>query len=88
LEEGHVWQRRFYDFLLWNPHKRSEKLGYMHRNPVKRGLVAEPEQWKWNSCRYYAYDEGGTILVNEQQPVKLKRRVSTSPVSTDEKKIG
>jgi len=29
--------------------KRIEKLRYMHRNPVKRGLVQEPEQWKWSS---------------------------------------
>jgi len=39
LEEGHVWQRRFYDFVVWSEPKRVEKLRYMHRNPVKRGLV-------------------------------------------------
>ena len=49
-EEGqHVWQRRFYDFNVWSEHKRVEKLRYMHRNPVKRGLVLEPEQWEWSS---------------------------------------
>ncbi len=26
----------------------------MHRNPVKRGLVGEPDQWKWSSFRPYA----------------------------------
>jgi putative transposase len=88
LEEGHVWQRRFYDFLLWNPHKRAEKIGYMHQNPVKRGLVAEPEQWKWSSFRHYAYDDVGPVLVNEQQPVKLKRRVPETWISNDKEKIG
>jgi putative transposase len=88
LEEGHVWQRRFYDFLLWNPHKRAEKLDYMHQNPVKRGLVGEPEQWKWSSFRHYAYDEVGPVLVNEQQPVKLKRRTPETSISNDEEKIG
>src|SRR5271156_1587024 len=33
------WQRRFYDFNVWSAKKRVEKLNYMHRNPVKRGLV-------------------------------------------------
>jgi len=71
-EEGHVWQRRFYDFVVWNPRKRAEKLRYMHRNPVKRGLVLEPEQWKWSSYRFYAYGEPGPVLINEKKPVVLK----------------
>ena len=37
------WQRRFYDFNVWNRKKRIEKLHYMHMNPVKRGLVADPK---------------------------------------------
>lgn len=37
------WQRRFYDFNVWSTKKRIEKLNYMHRNPVKRGLVTEPQ---------------------------------------------
>ena len=44
LTEGHVWQRRFYDFVVFTEKKRVEKLRYMHRNPVARGLVLEPEQ--------------------------------------------
>jgi putative transposase len=34
----HAWQRRFYDFNIWTARKRIEKLRYMHRNPVARGL--------------------------------------------------
>ncbi|MFL6302698.1 MAG: hypothetical protein ACJ72H_04075 [Candidatus Sulfotelmatobacter sp.] len=44
-EEPHIWQRRFYDFNPWTERQRIENLRYMHRNPVKRGLVLEPEQW-------------------------------------------
>ena len=40
------WQARFYDFNVWTGKKRVEKLRYMHRNPVKRGLVESPEQWR------------------------------------------
>jgi len=74
LEEGQVWQRRFYDFVVWSEHKRVEKLRYMHRNPVQRGLVLEPEQWAWSSFRHYAYDDAGPVLVNEQQRAELKVR--------------
>lgn len=44
----HFWQARFYDFNVWTEKKRIEKLRYTHRNPVKRGLVASPEQWRWS----------------------------------------
>ncbi len=40
------WQARFYDFNVWTEKKRIEKLRYIHRNPVTRGLVASPELWR------------------------------------------
>ena len=43
-EQAPFWQKRFYDFNVWTEKKRVEKLGYMHNNPVKRGLVAETEE--------------------------------------------
>jgi putative transposase len=71
-EAEHVWQHRFYDFNVWSERKRVEKLGYMHRNPVERGLVAEPEQWAWSSFRSYAYGEGGAVRINEMGTATLK----------------
>jgi REP-associated tyrosine transposase len=59
------WQARFYDFNVWTSKKRVEKLRYMHRNPVKRGLVESPEQWRWSSYRFYLLDEPGLVRVNE-----------------------
>ena len=64
-EEEQVWQRRFYDFNGWSEKKRIEKLRYMHRNPVKRGLVLKPGQWKWSSFRWYASGEDGVVKLNE-----------------------
>jgi putative transposase len=58
------WQARFYDFNVWSTKKRVEKLRYMHRNPVKRGLVESPEQWRWSSYRHYLLDEPGPVKVN------------------------
>ena len=73
-EEGHIWQRRFYDFVVFTEKKRIEKLRYMHRNPVERGLVLEPQQWAWSSFRHYAEGERGPVLVNEAQVAKLRVR--------------
>jgi len=59
------WQARFYDFNVWTTKKRVEKLRYMHRNPVKRGLVKSPEQWRWSTYRFYLLEEAGLVCVNE-----------------------
>jgi len=47
------WQRRFYDFNVWSRKKTIEKLAYMHANPLKRGLVADPRDWPWSSYAFY-----------------------------------
>jgi len=73
-KEEHIWQRRFYDFNVWSARKRIEKLRYMHRNPVKRGLVLEPDQWEWSSFRSYAYREQGKVKVNQWPEPVLKIR--------------
>jgi hypothetical protein len=49
-----------------------EKLRYLHRNPVRRGLVERPEQWKWSSFRAYACGETEVVRVNDWSVLKLK----------------
>ena len=70
----HVWQARFYDFNVWTERKRVEKLRYMHRNPVKRGLVLEAEQWAWSSFRWYWHGEMGPVKLNDDTIMRLRIR--------------
>jgi putative transposase len=74
LAQQHVWQRRFYDFAVWSAAKRQEKLHYVHQNPVRRGLVLEPEQWAWSSARYYSLGEAGPVVVNEALRAEMRVR--------------
>ena len=47
----------------------------MHRSPVKRGLVKQPERWKWSSFRGYCYGEAGPVRVNfQKRALGIKRR--------------
>ena len=62
-KERPFWQPRYYDFNVHNDLKRIEKLRYMHRNPVKRGLVERPEDWPWSSFRHYALGEVGPVEI-------------------------
>jgi putative transposase len=57
------WQARFYDFNVWATRKHVEKLRSMYRNPVKRGLVELPKQWRWSGYRHYLLDEDGPVRV-------------------------
>jgi putative transposase len=64
--ERPFWQARYYDFNVWTAEKEAEKLEYMHRNPVVRGLAANPEDWKWSSFRHLATGVEGTVEIESQ----------------------
>ena len=49
LSSGHVWQGRFYSCPLDPPHLWAA-LRYAELNPVRAGLVAEPEAFPWSSA--------------------------------------
>jgi putative transposase len=66
-EEAPFWQRRYYDFNVHNEEKRIEKLRYMHRKPVNRGLVEKPEDWPWSSFRHHATAHFGAIEIEFQR---------------------
>ena len=61
--ERPFWQARYDDFNVHHEKKRVEKLRYMHRNPVVRGLVKKPQDWPWSSFRHYATGVKGTVEI-------------------------
>jgi putative transposase len=69
-----VWQKRFYDFNVWTARNRVEKLRYMHRNPVQRGLLMSLELGRWSSFRAYFFGEAGPVAVNKWDVLKMKIR--------------
>jgi putative transposase len=68
------WQARYYDFNLWSERKFVEKLRYIHRNPVARGLVACPEDWAWSSFRHYLNAEAGPVEIESQWTARKRER--------------
>src|ERR1700731_1114600 len=74
LNQQHVWQRRFYDFVVRSYEKRQEKLHYIHKNPVRGRLVLEASQWRWSSAPHYLRGESGPVLVNELVMDEMKVR--------------
>jgi putative transposase len=60
------WQERYYDRNVHGEKARSEVIRYIHRNPVKRGLVEKPEDWPWSSFRHYATGQLGVVEIESQ----------------------
>ncbi len=75
--EVQFWQRRYYDFNVQDDGKRLEKRQYLHRNPVKRGLVEKPEDWPWSSFRHYSTGEVGMVEIESEWTAR--RRGSQLP---------
>jgi hypothetical protein len=59
-------RRLYYDSNVHGEQARSEVIRYIHRNPVKRGLVAKPEDWAWSSFRHYATGKVGAVEIESQ----------------------
>jgi hypothetical protein len=73
------WQARYYDFNLWSERKFVEKLRYIHRNPVARGLVTRSEDWPWSSFRHYVNGESGTVEIESQWVARKRELVGILP---------
>jgi REP element-mobilizing transposase RayT len=55
--QGSFWQHQFWDRFVRHEREFAQRLEYMHLNPVRRGLVARPEDWRWSSYNNFALDK-------------------------------
>jgi len=52
----------------------------MHRNPVKRGLVEQPEDWGWSSFRHYLTGEDAGVEIESQWTARRRERMGDYPM--------
>ncbi len=45
-----VWQEGYHPQLISSEEMLFQKIDYMHFNPVKRGFVNQPEEWRYSSA--------------------------------------
>ena len=45
-----VWHREYWDRFIRNERHLQQAVEYIHQNPVKAGLVARPQDWRWSSA--------------------------------------
>ena len=59
------WQKRCYDHNCRTGGIVKEKIIYCHYNPVRAGLIRNPEEWEWSSYRWYLGDKSGIVQISE-----------------------
>ena len=58
---GHLFQGRFKSFLIAEDSYLRRLLLYIHRNPLRAGLVKRLADYRWSSYRVLAYGRGGPV---------------------------
>ncbi len=66
------WQDRYFDANIHGETARSEVIRYIHRNPVKRGLVASPEQYRWSSFNHYGTGIRGVVEIESEWTARTR----------------
>jgi REP element-mobilizing transposase RayT len=66
--KGHLWQDESFDHVARCEESLEQKIQYIRDNPVKAGLVARPEDYKWLWVEQMP--EVGEIRVKQQPPAE------------------
>ncbi len=59
LKSGHLFQGRYKSILIQNDAYVMRLSCYIHRNPLRAGIVSRLIDYKWSSYPIYAYDKKG-----------------------------
>lgn len=62
-----LWQPRFYDFNVYSDKKFQEKLDYIHKNPLKHGLVKDLADYKYSSLKNYELNDQSLFPINYRE---------------------
>jgi len=75
-DDEYFWEKRYYDFNIRDYEQFVEKLRYIHRNPVKRGLCERAEDREWSSFRRYATGHEGRVEIESECAARKSERAT------------
>lgn len=61
-----IWHREYWDRYIRDDAHYANVVEYIHMNPMKAGLVARPEDWKWSSAGLATLPASGLRGSSEQ----------------------
>ncbi len=74
--ERRVWQSRYWEHCIRDAADLSRHIDYTHWNPVKHGLVREPDDWPYSTWKRWRREEGRPINTppEDWNPIHLGER--------------
>lgn len=84
---GHLFMGRFHSVVFQKDKYLKPLVAYALRNPVRKGFIKNPMQWKWSSCRASAgkevcpFVDTGTVAENFGDCAAFESFVSEEPQS-------
>ena len=62
--EKRVWQSGWHAEAVVNQDFFTQKLSYIHNNPVRAGFVELPEHWLYSSAKFWLFGEKGQVPIS------------------------
>ena len=62
-EQYQFWQHDYHPIVLDTNEKTIQRLNYLHENPVRAGIVWQPEHYKYSSAVDYYCDKPGLLPI-------------------------
>jgi hypothetical protein len=63
--EKKVWQNSFWEQFIFTEKFLTEKLNYIHMNPVRAGLADDPVKYPYSSYRNYEFNDNTLIEIDK-----------------------
>ena len=60
-----IWQEGYHPQSIYSDEMMLQKLEYVHLNPVRRGLVAAPEHWRYSSAHEWLPGASPVLRVDD-----------------------
>lgn len=77
---GYLWQGRFKNMIVEKENYMAKLGAYIELNAKRAGIVDNPEEWKWSSCKFYTNGEPMTIsFKNENRENKTINLIDVDP---------
>jgi len=75
-----VWEEGFFDENIYTQDFLNQKIQYIHHNPVKKGLVKEPEDYPFSSAKNFISKGKSFLEIDELDFVGLRDAIPKSSV--------
>ncbi len=78
-----VWQDGFFDENVFTQNFLNQKIQYIHYNPVRKGMVTEPEDYPFSSATNFVSEGEGILELDELVDYGLRDAIPKTIVSGD-----